>query len=70
MDVIPLYRDNNPLKNIINYNNKQVTSLQIDFSKVKIIEKINISKREKKWSTQDMKIKKTCKANITVTSTP
>ena len=51
MVVMPLARDNNPLENVINHNDVQVTSLQIDLSKVKNIDKINISKEREKWST-------------------
>ena len=42
--VMPLGRDNNQPENVINRNDVQVTSLQMDLSKVKNIDKINISK--------------------------
>ena len=44
MVVMPIPRDNNSPQNLINRNDAQVTSLQMDFSKVKNVEKINISK--------------------------
>lgn len=48
MVVMPLARDNNLPENIIYRNDVQVTSLQMDFSKVKNIDKINISKERNK----------------------
>ena len=48
MAIMPLGRDNNPPQNVINRNDIQVTSLQMDFSKVKNIDKINISKESNK----------------------
>ena len=48
MVVMPQARDNNPLENLINCNDVQVASLQMDFSKVKNIDKINISKESNK----------------------
>lgn len=48
MAVMPLGRDNNPPQNVINPNDIQVTSLQMDLSKVKNIDKINISKESNK----------------------
>ena len=48
MAIMPLGRDNNPPKNVINRNDVQVTSLQMDLSKVKNIDKINISKESNK----------------------
>ena len=51
MAAMSLGRDNNPLQNVINHNDIQVTSFQIDFSKVKILTKSIYQKRETKWST-------------------
>ena len=48
MAIMPLGRDNNPPQNVINHNNIQVTSLQMDLSKVENIDKINISKEGNK----------------------
>ena len=48
MVVMPVAGDNNPPKNLINCTDVQVTSLQMDFSKVKNIDKINISKETNK----------------------
>ena len=48
MAVMPLGRDNNPPQNVINHNGIQVTSLQMDLSKVENIDKINISKEGNK----------------------
>ena len=48
MAIMPIAGDNNPLENLINCNDVQVTSLQMDFSKVKNIDKINISKETNK----------------------
>ena len=48
MVVMAIARDNNPPKNLINPTDVQVTSLQMDFSKVKNIDKINISKETNK----------------------
>ena len=48
MAVMPLGRDNNPSENVINHNSVQVTNLQMDLSKVKNINKINISKESNK----------------------
>ena len=48
MAVMPLGRDNNQLENVINCNDVQVTSLPIDLSKMKNINKINLSKESNK----------------------
>ena len=48
MAVKPLAIDNNPLENVINRSDVQVTSLQMNFSKVKNIDKISISKETNK----------------------
>ena len=48
MAVMPIARNNNPLENLISCNDVQVTSLQMDFSKVKNIDKINLSKESNK----------------------
>ena len=48
MAIMPLGRDNNPLENVTNCNDIQVTSLQMDLSKVENIDKINISKEGNK----------------------
>ena len=48
MAIMPIARDNNPLENLINHNDVQVTNFQMDFSKVKNIDKINISKETNK----------------------
>ena len=44
MAVMPIARDKNPSEYLINHTDVQVTRLQMDFSKVKNIDKINISK--------------------------
>ena len=48
MAIMPIARDKNPPENLINRTDVQVTSLQMDFSKVKNIDKINISKETNK----------------------
>ena len=48
MAVMLIARDKNPPENLINCTDVQVTSLQMDFSKVKNIDKINISKETNK----------------------
>ena len=48
MVVMLIARDNNPLENLINLSDVQVTNLQMDFSKVKNIDKINISNKTNK----------------------
>ena len=48
MAIMPLGRDNNQQENVINHNDVQVTSLQMDLLKVKNIDKINLSKESNK----------------------
>ena len=48
--VMPLARDNNPPKCLINHKQVQFNTLQINFLKEKNSDKINISKEAKKWS--------------------
>ena len=51
MVVMPVAGDNNPLENLINRIDVQVTSLQMNFSKVKNLIKLIYQKRATKWST-------------------
>ena len=58
MAIMLLGRDNNQPKNVINCNDVQVTSLQMNLSKVKNIDKINLSKESNKEERENKRLTK------------